>query len=910
MNRSLLAAAIVSSLLLTACGGGGSTKSDTPPPAPPPTNPPPGGGTNPPPPQTCDDPAATNKGGALPCTYRYNGIGDNLLVPTNVDQVRTQGNTGRNAKVGVLDDKLMDYAPIDGQVDSYKDYTGKGDESATNTRRGHGTMMAAIIAGKPQAGFNGGVAPGASIHYARICADNSCSTVLAGKAFTDLTADGIRIFNYSLGSWVESADGPTAANNFLFYARPVIKADGLIVAGTGNDGRQNSAYPAAAPAFAPELRDHMIAVANLSLDAKGNPNGLNSTSNWCGDAKDWCVVAPGRLALPGLAGTEYTNGVDGTSASTALVTGVTALVSDAFPWMTARNLQQTVLTTATDLGDAGVDRTYGWGLVNAYRAVRGPGQFIGNFEADFAAGSFQFSNDISGTGGLVKRGGGTLNLSGNNTYTGLTDVQGGNVALMGNVAGSVTVANGARVTAAGGRVGGDYTASAGATTAVQVGKPFEIGGVASIGGSDLHLLAEANGYAVQSTETLLRAGSVNGTFANVTYGNSFFWDVKLDYTSTAVTGTMTRAASAQSIAVASSSAAVQDGARQADVLIDALDRRFVIGDTAGMEGLYSAAASLINASDADVATSLTTLTGQVHGTQRALAVQGALNDSRIAADRLPLLAGTDQATGWVQSDLVDGTMKRNGYADADYRQNGVTIGMDVPVGDAIVGASLGKSRTTSDVVGADSHLENDRFAINGYGYLPVGGNGYVAGVVGYSSTDVETRRGVQFGSGYETIHNDRDESALHARIEAGLKLGNGLAPFVAVGAVHHEQDAFSEASASGLGLTAPKDSLDAIFADAGVRFDKSLGAWEIGGLLAYRNVFAGDDASFNAWFTSLPDASFTVNGQPVARDSVRALIGAGYKLGGKGMVYGNVGFESHTGQGDNATANVGFRWAF
>ena len=906
MNRNNLAASIITALLLTACGGGGGTKSDTPPPVAPPTNPPGGGGTNPPPPQTCDDPTATNKGGALPCTYRYNGEKDNLLVGTSTDLARAAGYTGAGVKVGLLDkEQHANYTTLDGKVASYKDYTPGAPSTATAD---HGDLMAAAILGKSVTGYNGGIAPDASLYWARVCdGANSCQYTRMGQAFTDLTAQGVRLFNLSLGSLLGEDQRAQQASNFAFYARPVLAVDGLIVAGTGNDGQTAAANPASTPAYITDFRNNMVAVGAVTLDSKGAPTGLESYSNHCGVAAEWCLVAPGMVQLPTVDGSGVGR-VAGTSVATAQVTGVAALVWQAYPWMSASNLQQTLLTTATDLGAAGVDSMYGWGMVNAGKAVKGPGQFVGAFSAN-VTGESTFSNDISGAGSLVKRGTGTLVLGGNNTYTGGTEVEGGTLGVKGNVAGNVNVRNGATVAAQGGRVGGDYQADAGATTSIQIGKPFEIGGQARIDGSTLNLLAEGQGYAVQTSETLLRAGSVVGTFGKVTYGNGFFWDLKLDYAATSVTGTMTRSASAQSYSAATASVAVQDGARQADVLIDALDRRFVIGDTAGMEGLYSAAAALINASDADVATSLTTLTGQVHGTQRALAVRGALNDSRIAADRLPLLSRTDKETTWIQLDGVDGTMKRSGYADADYRQSGITVGIDIPVGDAVAGVSVTKGRTTADVSILGGQLETDRFGVTGYGYLPFG-NAYVAAVAGIDSSDVETARVVAYGSGHETITNKRDESALHARVEAGMKLDNGLAPFVAVGAVHHVQDAFSEASVSGLGLTAPKDSLDAIFADAGVRFDKSLGAWEIGGLLAYRNVFAGDDASFNAWFTSLPDASFTVNGQPVARDSVRALIGAGYKLGAKGMVYGNVGFESHTGQGDNATANVGFRWAF
>ncbi len=76
----------------------------------------------------------------------------------------------------------------------------------------------------------------------------------------------------------------------------------------------------------------------------------------------------------------------------------------AFAWYTPKDLQQTLLTTATDLGAQGVDAVYGWGLVNASKAVRGYGQFIGANTLNTQGATSTFSNNITGTGGLTKTG--------------------------------------------------------------------------------------------------------------------------------------------------------------------------------------------------------------------------------------------------------------------------------------------------------------------------------------------------------------------------------------------------------------------------------------------------------------------------------------------------------------------------
>ncbi|MCF5940154.1 autotransporter outer membrane beta-barrel domain-containing protein, partial [Xanthomonas perforans] len=113
MNRSLLATTIASCLVLTACGGGGgggNVRSDAPQTtviAPTPTTPPPAA-----------DPLPKTTPAPTPAPPRYQGVGSNLLVPTNADLAQQAGARGQGVKLAVLDDNLVpSYAPISGKVD-------------------------------------------------------------------------------------------------------------------------------------------------------------------------------------------------------------------------------------------------------------------------------------------------------------------------------------------------------------------------------------------------------------------------------------------------------------------------------------------------------------------------------------------------------------------------------------------------------------------------------------------------------------------------------------------------------------------------------------------------------------------------------------------------------------------------
>ena len=132
--------------------------------------------------------------------------------------------------------------------------------------------------------------------------------------------------------------------------------------------------------------------------------------------------------------------IGGTSFAAPMVSGIAALVKEKYTWMTNENLKMTLLTTATDIGEKGVDVIYGWGLVNADRALNGPkylDKHLIVYEDGYArfktSGLSIFSNNIEGDGGLYKSGPGTLVLAGDNLYKGGTYVDDGELYLKGGI---------------------------------------------------------------------------------------------------------------------------------------------------------------------------------------------------------------------------------------------------------------------------------------------------------------------------------------------------------------------------------------------------------------------------------------------------------------------------------------------
>lgn len=103
--------------------------------------------------------------------------------------------------------------------------------------------------------------------------------------------------------------------------------------------------------------------------------------------------------------------------------------------MTMAQIRQVLLGTATDIGLPGVDPVFGYGRVSAGRAVHGPGKFDwGDFHAVITDGESEWSNNITGAGGLIKSGDGILVMTGDSAYQGSTRVDGGILAIAGSIA--------------------------------------------------------------------------------------------------------------------------------------------------------------------------------------------------------------------------------------------------------------------------------------------------------------------------------------------------------------------------------------------------------------------------------------------------------------------------------------------
>ena len=478
-----------------------------------------------------------------------------FLEMINAAEAYAQGFTGAGVRVGVVDSGIdASHPEFVGQLDA--GYIFERDTPIVpgqdDDPEGHGTHVSGILAARRDGVQMHGVAFDARPTVTD-WADDANGGVAGWRYMADI---GARVVNNSFGivcdvdteisCITKDFDRPDIRPQVeaaVPGARYAAEKDVLVVFAGGNSSLHDAAILASLPYRFPELENNWLAVVALGTDGE-----IADYSNWCGFARNWCLAAPG-IAYSTLPLELYPAGYDewdGTSMAAPVATGVAGLVAQAYPWFTARDLQQTLLTTATDLGAPGVDEVYGWGLVNAGKAVRGYGIFVETATLDTKGYSATFSNDISGPGGLVKLGAGTLTLTGTNSYAGTSLVREGGLAVDGSVTGPV-VAEGAGILSGRGRVGatriaaggtvapgngvgtltvtGDFVQEAGGSYAFEFGgaggDQIKVAGAASLGGAFALLPVDTEFQLGSSYRAVVAEGGVSGSFGSIVQPSPF-----------------------------------------------------------------------------------------------------------------------------------------------------------------------------------------------------------------------------------------------------------------------------------------------------------------------------------------------------------------------------------------------------
>jgi autotransporter-associated beta strand protein len=699
------------------------------------------------------------------------------------------------------------------------------------------------------------------------------------------------------------------------YSPFVNQQGGLVVFAAGNDSQANPSTIAALPSVAPDLEKGWLAVVAINSN---DPTQLESYSNKCGIAMDYCLAAPGDVIVLDKDTTASTTDptyyiVQGTSLAAPQVSGAAALVWQAFPYFTNDLVRQTLLGTADPLGGSQPNSTFGYGELDVGKAVQGPAQFNwGDVNVSFGNLTSTWSNDISGTGGLIKNGTGTLILTGSGTYSGGTSVLGGTLQATqplplataqkeGVLGGDVYVGGGGTLEAVGtsgsllnaGTVvvkGGNtnvgtYTQTSTGTLSVSLGSILDVDLNAQLAGT-LNILGEDSGYVTTSHQDVLDAGgAVAGTFAQLTTSPGVFLSTSIQYTPNTVwldttSLSITQAAQAMALVDPASSAAaarVQSG-------FDAINARIATGGSVAGGVLQGAGAIQHAATPASARATLQSLSGQLHAASAAMLFDGMdAADGALSRHFDDLLDGQARLGAWYGSLGWQGDLQRSGYAGATFQSDGSIIGADFRVGThALLGYALGQSRGYGQLDGSWDHNQTWSDQVMVYGGLSSGA-WYANARIGGGWYRADMQRLLLLGGLDAPIGSAMSGRYVAGTLEGGYQWRVGamqVTPFVDARYQQLRQGAFAEAGGYGFGLKADSRTVGRLQTGLGLRAERGLrlanGMWmQFDGSAAWWHALHQYGDAFDASFTGFDDW-MPVDGVGLSRDE--SVLRAGVSL--------------------------------
>ncbi len=560
----------------------------------------------------------------------------------------------------------------------------------------------------------------------------------------------------------------------------------------------------------------------------------------------------------------------------------------------------------------------GTGEVEALE-IGNDGEIIAFFSDDLT-----IDTDISGDGGLIKDGGGTLTLSGVNTYRDYTLVYDGGLVVDGPLLSRVFVDSD-------GTLGGSGALFDGLVTFGTIAPGNSIGTLTVVGdavflpgsvlevevapdGSDsdrLHVIDEAElyggtvrhvgltgGYVDSATHTILTAdGGVRGRFDAVESDFAFL-DPSLSYDANNVYLTLER----NDVGF--------------DEIADTGNQTTTAGGVASLPADSKVARSVVTLSNDQALEAYDALSGELHAN-----VSGTLlEDSRLlreipfgrlrqafAAQRGPgqqarlqyALAGASdlqslpldrEVTAWSQAFGAWGRRDgAEGVAAVDHWVGGLLLGADMPVFDGWrLGLFTGYDRRSLRVEERRSSAEVDSLHLGTYAGTELGALGIALGA-SYSRHAVSSERDVVFAGFGEAIESDYTASTLQLFGEASLDLPLGplaLQPFAAVAATRSDSAGFEESGGEAALAVEANDHL-VTYATLGLRGaagleDLGLPAVTGFGSLAWRHAFG--ELSPDGTATLNGGAPFTIQGLAVARDTALLELGLAAPLGEAGRL--------------------------
>jgi fibronectin-binding autotransporter adhesin len=548
--------------------------------------------------------------------------------------------------------------------------------------------------------------------------------------------------------------------------------------------------------------------------------------------------------------------------------------------------------TEFDLGEGGtLDITGKDQTIGGLEGDAGSNVVIGDSQLTVAqSGNTSFGGDISGTGSLVKEGEGTLNLTGDSSYTGPTSVNGGTLAVNGSIASPVTVNSGGTLggngtvgsttvgdggtLAPGNSIGqltvnGDLAFAAGSTYEVEVNaagaadRLDATGAVTIASTANVAVLAEDGDYNPRTDYVILTgATGITGTFGSVTTDLAFL-DPLLRYSTNSVTLSLYR----NDIDFAD----IAVGFNQASVAtaVQAL----------GVDNPLYEAVLVQNAATAQASF------GDLSGEILASAISGLTDDGRHLRNALVGMKAPEEGGAFVWGSAFGGwgefDANRGNFAmDTDHKGLVAGFGFGGNGFAAALSAGIGGSDFRFGGRGDHADVESKYLAA----HATYGAEGGLRGTIGvsYAWHKIDTTRAIGIAGLAQTLTSKRDADTLQIFGEIGYDIVTGnmaLTPFARLAHVDTGSDAFAETGGNAA-LTVAKGDQKTTFVSLGGRAQFNAGQ---PGFQPYVSA---------AWNRALDDRGAPVVSRFTAGGPAFAIVGAAIP---KNSAEVEAGFEFTTG---------------
>ena len=842
-------------------------------------------------------------------------------------------------------------------------------------------------------------------------------------ALNALRGESVKIFNQSFGS-EKSYDDPSLAqyrnegDSMLLYFNQVGSSTteekqipyfrdvvqnkgGLFIWAAGNDGSKNSTLDAGLPYFDEKLEKGWISVVGVQEEGLKKINGQYEKTG------KYNVMADGTEGVEELSSAGFyarywsisadAYGVDritnvnitpdgrrfirsktgyGSSYAAPKVTRAAALVYAKFDWMTADQIRQTLFTTTdkTDLSQdpenmserdlrnvtRTPDITYGWGMLNQERALKGPGAFMNVSSNSSASKVFKanlpwintvayFENDIYGDGSLEKLGNGTLHLTGNNSFSGGSTVTTGTLEVHQIHSSAITVGkegtlvlnpktivgydvgsfelidniNPQKITSSGIKVknygivhvngttaiiGGDYVAYAGSVTQGNFRSGVKVLGNIKIENGNVRILSDDYITKQGSSNTVMEGKSFEGNIANIETEGMRTANVEVQ--DGKVVATLSRQNPVEYIGEGAE-ASSKNVAENVEKVFQDLDKK-VLSGTATREEL-AMGAIVQNMTTMGFTSATEMMSGEIYASAQALTFSQAQNVNRDLSNRL---AGLDNFKNsnkdsevWFSVLGSGGKLRRDGYASADTRVTGGQFGIDTKFeGTTTLGVALNYSYAKANFNRYAGESKSNMVGVSFYGKQELPYGFYTAGRLGLSNISSKVERELLTSTG-ETLtgkinHHDK---MLSAYIEIGKKFG-WFTAFIGYSQDYLKRGSFNESEAS-WGIKADSKNYRATNFLVGARAEYVADKYKLQAYVTQAINTDKRDLTYEGNFTG-SNVRQKYQGVKQAKNTTWVGFGVFREISPVFGVYGNVDFRVEDKKWADSVISTGLQYRF